>query len=53
MKLEMVGRATARPRQQSLQQHLSTTLLLVAVGSFLAGTAVWVAALFRHFRRPR
>jgi len=30
--------------------HLSTPVLLSVVGSFLAGTAIWVAALFRHFR---
>lgn len=32
--------------------HLSTALLLAVVGPFLAGTAVWVVVLFRHFRHP-
>jgi len=31
--------------------HLSTAMLLVLVGSFLAGTAVWVVAMLRHFHR--
>jgi len=33
--------------------HLSLAILLATVGPFLAGTAVWTMALFRHFRRPR
>ncbi|SPE61458.1 conserved membrane hypothetical protein [Verrucomicrobia bacterium] len=38
---------------QQSSPRLSTPILLVVVGYFLAGTFVWVAVLFQHFRRPR
>jgi XapX domain-containing protein len=31
--------------------HLSMASILGLVGCFLAGTAIWVAVLFRHFKR--
>jgi hypothetical protein len=36
---------------QQTPPHLSTMVFLALVGSFLAGTAVWVVVLCRHFRR--
>ncbi len=31
--------------------HLSTPLVLLIIGLFLTGTAVWVVRLFQHFKR--
>jgi uncharacterized membrane protein len=36
--------------KQSLP-HLSNSMLLLVLGPFLIGTAVWAAILLRHFRR--
>ena len=38
---------------QQTPPHLPTGLVLWVTGAFLAGTAVWVLALVRHFHRPR
>lgn len=36
---------------QRTPPHLSTSILVSVVGSFLAGTAIWVLVLLQHFRR--
>jgi serine/threonine-protein kinase len=32
--------------------HLSASFILVAIGPFLAGTALWAVRLLMHFRKP-
>lgn len=43
--------STLQANKQSPPQ-LSTSMIFLVAGPFLAGVAVWMAVLLRHFRRP-